>query len=276
MTAPDPTTRTDADRLLQEVRAHYAEAASSILDPTAPPSRAIAENSLPIAETSGCCGPDCCGGTATEQVFGSILYSEAETGTLPDAAVLASLGCGDPTAVAELRDGETVLDLGSGGGIDVLLSARRVGPTGRAYGLDMTPEMLELARRNAAKAGATNVEFLEGRMEAIPLPDRSVDVVISNCVVNLSVDKPAVFREIARVLRPGGRIGISDIVADDALTPAERAERGDYVGCVAGALSFGEYRAGLEAVGLTDIAIESTQVVGDGIHSAIVRATRPS
>jgi SAM-dependent methyltransferase len=273
MTATDPT-RTDADRLLEEVRAHYAEAALSVLDPSAPPSKAIAENSVPV-DSSGCCGPDCCGGTTTEQVFGSILYSQAETGALPDAAVLASLGCGNPTAVAELREGETVLDLGSGGGIDVLLSARRVGSTGRAYGLDMTPEMLELARRNAAEAGATNVEFLEGRMEAIPLPDRAVDVVISNCVVNLSVDKPAVFREIARVLRPGGRIGISDIVAEDALTPSERAERGDYVGCVAGALSFSEYRASLEAVGLTDISVESTQAVGDGIHSAIIRASRP-
>jgi SAM-dependent methyltransferase len=270
--------RTDADRLVEEVRAHYAEAAISVLDPTAPASKALAENSLPVV-AAGCCGDDCCGGTATaatEQVFGSILYSETETAALPDAAVLASLGCGNPTAVAELRAGETVLDLGSGGGIDVLLSARRVGPTGRAYGLDMTTEMLELARRNAADAGATNVEFLEGRMEAIPLPDASVDVVISNCVVNLSVDKPAVFREIARVLRPGGRIGISDIVADDRLSPAERAERGNYVGCVAGALSFEEFRAGLEAVGLVDVAIESTQSVGDGIHSAIIRATRPA
>ena len=163
--------------------------------------------------------------------------------------MLASLGCGNPTAVAELRQGERVLDLGSGGGIDVLLSARRVGPTGRAFGLDMTDEMLALAQRNAAEAGATNVEFLKGHIEAIPLPAASVDVVISNCVVNLAADKPAVFREIARVLRPGGRIGISDIVAEDRLTPQQRAERGSYVGCIAGALSFAEFEAGLRASG---------------------------
>jgi SAM-dependent methyltransferase len=248
------------DAITEGVRTHYADAA-----------RAILEGATESAESStGCCTPNA---TAT---FGEILYDDAERASLPQAAVLASLGCGNPTAVAALQAGETVLDLGSGGGIDVLLSAGRVGPTGFVYGLDMTDEMLELARRNAAAAGATNVEFRKGRMEAIPLPNASVDVVISNCVVNLSVDKVAVFREIARVLRPGGRIGISDIVADDALTPAERAERGDYVGCVAGALSFGEYRAALEAVGLDHVAIDSTQVVGEGIHSAIVRATRPS
>jgi ubiquinone/menaquinone biosynthesis C-methylase UbiE len=178
--------------------------------------------------------------------------------------------------VAELRAGETVLDLGSGGGIDVLLSARRVGPTGRAYGLDMTPEMLELATRNAAEAGVSNVEFLHGRMEAIPLPPGSVDVVISNCVVNLSVDKPSVFREIARVLRPGGRIGISDVVSDDHLTPAERLERGALAGCVAGALSFSEFRAGLATVGLTDITIDPTHAVEEGMFAAIVRATKPA
>ena len=164
--------------------------------------------------------------------------------------MLASLGCGNPTAVAELREGETVLDLGSGGGIDVILSARRVGPTGRAFGVDMTDEMLELARRNAAEAGVTNVEFIKGTIEALPVPDASVDVVISNCVINLAADKPAVFREIARVLRPGGRVGVSDIVADELLTVEERAERGSFVGCIAGALSFGEYEAGLQAAGL--------------------------
>jgi SAM-dependent methyltransferase len=195
--------------------------------------------------------------------------------SLPDAAVLASLGCGNPTAVAELRPGETVRDLGSGGGIDVLLSAQRVGPTGRAYGLDMTDEMLELARANAADAGAPNVEFVKGTIESIPLPAASVDVVISNCVINLSVDKSAVFAEIARVLRPGGRVGVSDIVADDALTPDERAKRGSFAGCIAGALSFAEYRAGLEAVGLEHIEVRPTHVVGDGLHSAIVRATKP-
>ena len=196
--------------------------------------------------------------------------------SLPDAAVLASLGCGNPTAVAELRPGEVVLDLGSGGGIDVLLSASRVGPTGFAYGLDMTPDMLELARRNAAEAGATNVEFLEGRIEAIPLPADSVDVVISNCVINLSADKAAVLRETIRVLRPGGRLGISDVVADDALDPATRAERGSFVGCVAGALSFDEYRRGLAAVGFEGIDVSPTHAVGDGVFGAIVSATKPT
>ncbi len=208
--------------------------------------------------------------------FGDQLYDVADRQSLPEAAVLASLGCGNPTAVAELRPGETVLDLGSGGGIDVLLSAQRVGPSGFAYGLDMTDEMLDLARRNAAEAGATNVEFREGRIEAIPLPDASVDVVISNCVINLSTDKAAVFREIARVLRPGGRMGVSDVVADDALTPVERATRGSFVGCIAGALSFDEYRAGLAAAGLGDIELAPSHAVGDGLHSVIVRAVKPA
>ena len=262
----------DADRLVEEVRARYAGAALSVLDPTAPRSEALESDRRADAS---CCGPasedsSCC---SDDAVFGPELYSALERAELPDAAVMASLGCGNPTAVAELRPGETVLDLGSGGGIDVLLSARRVGPTGRAIGLDMTPEMLELARRNAAQAGIENVEFLAGRIEAVPLPAASVDVVISNCVVNLSTDKPAVFAELARVLRPGGRIGISDIVADDVLSPAERAERGSYVGCIAGALSFGEYRAGLAAAGLVDIAVEPTHEVADGMYGAIVRAT---
>jgi ubiquinone/menaquinone biosynthesis C-methylase UbiE len=177
--------------------------------------------------------------------------------------------------VAELREGETVLDLGSGGGIDVLLSARRVGPTGRAIGVDMTDEMLELARRNAAEAGATNVDFVKGTIEALPLADGSVDVVISNCVINLAADKAAVLREIARVLRPGGRVGVSDVVADDTLTPDERLERGSYTGCIAGALSFAEYRAGLAAVGLTDIELKPTHAVADGMFSAIVQARKP-
>jgi SAM-dependent methyltransferase len=189
--------------------------------------------------------------------------------------VLASLGCGNPTAVADLHPGERVLDLGSGGGIDVLLSAKRVGSTGRAIGLDMTDEMLSLAQHNAAEAGATNVEFLKGHIEAIPLPADSIDVVISNCVVNLAADKTAVFREIARVLRPGGRIGISDIVAEDALTPAQRAERGSYVGCIAGALSFSEFESGLRDVGLTDVSLTSTHLVTDGMHSVIAKASKP-
>jgi SAM-dependent methyltransferase len=214
----------------------------------------------------------CCG----EQGIGPELYSALETQDLPDAAVLASLGCGNPTAVADLHEGERVLDLGSGGGIDVLLSAKRVGPTGRAIGLDMTDEMLALAQRNAAEVGATNVEFLKGHIEAIPLPADSVDVVISNCVINLAADKPAVFREIARVLKPGGRMGVSDIVAEDSLTPQQRAERGSYVGCIAGALSFQEYQEGLQAVGLSGISVQTTHAVADGMHSAIIKATKPS
>ncbi len=214
-----------------------------------------------------CCGP--------EDGIGAGLYSALEQSELPDAAVLASLGCGNPTAVADLREGERVLDLGSGGGIDVLLSAKRVGPSGRAFGLDMTDEMLALARHNATQAGATNVEFLKGHIEAIPLPADSIDVVISNCVVNLAADKPAVFREIWRVLRPGGRIGITDIVAEDSLTPDQRAERGSYVGCIAGALSFAEFEAGLRDAGLADVSLTPTHLVTDGMHSVIARATKP-
>ncbi|MFC4503665.1 MULTISPECIES: arsenite methyltransferase [Streptomyces] len=222
---------------------------------------------------TACCGPE---PVEVDENFGSTRYAADERDTLPAEALAASLGCGNPTAVAELREGERVLDLGSGGGIDVLLSARRVGPTGKAYGLDMTDEMLALALANAAKAGATNVEFLKGTIEAIPLPANTVDVVISNCVINLSTDKPAVFAETFRVLRSGGRIGVSDVVADDTLTVEQRAERGDYVGCIAGALSFAEYRAGLEAAGFTDIEITPTHPVADGMHSAIVRAAKPT
>jgi ubiquinone/menaquinone biosynthesis C-methylase UbiE len=188
--------------------------------------------------------------------------------------VRASLGCGNPVAVADLEPGETVLDLGSGGGIDVLLSARRVGPAGKAYGLDMTTEMLDLARANAAAAGAGNVEFLQGQIEAIPLPGGSVDVIISNCVINLSTDRAAVFAESFRVLRPGGRLGISDILAEDRLSPAQQAERGAAVGCIAGAPSFAEYRDGLARAGFTGITITPTQQVGDGMHSAIIRAVK--
>jgi arsenite methyltransferase len=242
-----------------QVRNRYAEAAKA----------ASAGRSDSTAQAS-CCGPD------GSIVFGDALYTADDRAGLPDAAVLASLGCGNPTAVAELRPGERVLDLGSGGGIDVILSARRVGPTGRAFGLDMTDEMLELAVRNAADAGVTNVEFVRGTIESIPLPAASIDVVISNCVINLAADKAAVFREIARVLRPGGRVGVSDVVADDALTPAERAERGSYVGCIAGALSFSEYRAGLAAVGLIDVEVVPTHPVADGLHSTIIRATKPA
>ncbi|MDQ2883288.1 MAG: arsenite methyltransferase [Actinomycetota bacterium] len=224
--------------------------------------------------------PFCCdGSSATIDVgesFGADLYDGAERDELPAEAVAASLGCGNPLAVAELRDGETVLDLGSGGGIDVLLSARRVGPTGRAYGLDMTEEMLDLARANADRAGAANVEFLLGTIEAIPLPDASVDVVISNCVINLSTDKPAVFAEVFRVLVPGGRIGVSDVVAEDHLDADQRGQRGSYVGCIAGALSMREYRDGLAAAGFTDITITTTHLVAEEMHSAIIRATKPA
>ena len=177
--------------------------------------------------------------------------------------------------MAELRQGETVLDLGSGGGIDVLLSAKRVGPTGKAYGLDMTEEMLQLARRNATEAGTTNVEFLKGQIEAIPLPAETVDVVISNCVINLSTDKAAVFAETFRVLKPGGRMGITDVVAEDHLTPEDRAERGAWVGCIAGAIARSEYEAGLAAAGFEQVSVAFTHEVGDGLHSAIIKATNP-
>ena len=181
-----------------------------------------------------------------------------------------------PLPLPTLNEGEVVLDLGSGGGIDVILSAKRVGPTGTAYGLDMTDEMLALAQQNARDAGIPNVHFLKGLIEAIPLPADSVDVVISNCVINLSADKPAVLTEIARVLRPGGRIGITDVVAEDRLSPEERLERGDFAGCIAGALSIGEYEAGLEAAGFEDVSVTFTHEVTDGIHGAIVKARMPT
>src|SRR5947207_12840937 len=215
------------------------------------------------------------GGSCGCDPVSSNLYDAGETAALPEGAVLASLGCGNPTALAELHAGETVLDLGSGGGIDVLLSARRVGPAGQAYGLDMTQEMLDLARANARAAGAENVEFLRGQIEAIPLPDGSVDVIISNCVINLSTDRPAVFAESFRVLRPGGRLGISDILAEDRLTAAERFERGAQAGCIAGAPSFAEYRDGLARAGFTSITITPARQAGDGVHSAIIRAVKP-
>jgi SAM-dependent methyltransferase len=238
----------------ERVREHYRAEALRVLD-----------------GGGGCGSSDCCGGEGA----GAALYGVEERAELPDAAVLASLGCGNPTAVAELREGEAVLDLGSGGGIDVILSAKRVGPTGRAYGLDMTDEMLELARSTAAQAGVSNVEFLRGLIEEVPLPDASVDVVISNCVINLSVDKAKVFAEMHRVLRPKGRVGVTDVVAADELSPADRAERGSYAGCIAGALSFAEYRAGLERAGFEGIEIVPTNESPDGIFSAIVRATKP-
>ena len=262
----------------EQVRARYAQAAAAVAGATG-------RTALEIVDADQCCAPTSGAGEATDSccsgavevgpVFGAGLYSAGEQGELPVEAVAASLGCGNPIAVADLRPGEVVLDLGSGGGIDVILSARRVGPTGKAYGVDMTDEMLELARRNAAAADVDNIEFLKGEIEALPLPVDSVDVVISNCVVNLSVDKPAVFAEIARVLRPGGRVGIADVVAEDRLTPAQRAERGDVAGCIAGALSVSEYDAGLRGAGFTGIEITLTHEVADGIHNAVIRATKP-
>jgi SAM-dependent methyltransferase len=251
---------TSADELREEVRRKYAEAA-----------RAAAGG-----ERAGCGSGGCCADDAAESDFGEALYAAEERGELPETAVLASLGCGNPTAVADLREGETVLDLGSGGGIDVILSAKRVGPTGRAFGLDMTDEMLALARANAADAGVANAIFLKGAIEEIPLPAESVDVIISNCVINLSVDKTAVLTEMARVLRSGGRLGVSDVVAEDRLTPDERAARGDYVGCIAGALSVGEYQEGLTAAGFADVSVMFTHEVGDGMHGAIVKAVKPA
>jgi arsenite methyltransferase len=245
------------DELREAVRRRYAESA-----------RAVAEGG-----GCGCADGSCCGGEA-DASFGEALYDAEQRGELPDAAVLASLGCGNPTAVAALLEGEAVLDLGSGGGIDVILSAKRVGPTGRAYGLDMTDEMLALAQRNAAEAGVANAVFLKGVIEDVPLPAGSVDVVISNCVINLSTDKPAVLTEVARVLRPGGRIGISDIVAEDRLAPEERAARGSHVGCIAGALSRSEYEEGLQAAGFEDVSVSFTHEVADGMHAAIVKAVK--
>ncbi|MEN8239957.1 MAG: arsenite methyltransferase [Actinomycetota bacterium] len=248
--------------ITEKVRQRYADAATSV--------------------DSSCCGSDCSPPSASGAFetsgsgdFGTWLYEVGELAEIPDGAALASLGCGNPTAVAELEPGETVLDLGSGAGIDVLLSAKRVGPEGFAYGIDMTDEMLALARKHQAEAGATNVEFRKGAIEDIPLDDESVDVIISNCVINLSTDKPTVLAEMYRVLKPGGRVGVSDVVADDGLSEADKLERGSWVGCIAGALSFEEYSRGLATAGFSDISIEPTHTVADGMHSATVKATKP-
>jgi arsenite methyltransferase len=257
---------TDKDEIREAVRERYAQAATSV-----------------DAGRAACCGPsesscgcgtdvpDACGDT-----FGDALYSIEDRDQLPDAAKLASLGCGNPTAVAELKEGETVLDLGSGGGIDVLLSARRVAPGGKAYGVDMTDEMLELARRNQAEAGVANVEFLKGTIEKVPLPDDVVDVVISNCVINLSGDKPAVFHEAARLLRPGGRFAVTDIVADDGMDEETRRDMAQWTGCIAGALTQEEFRAKLEAAGFVEVEIRETHRVHDQAGSAIIRARMPA
>ncbi len=258
----------DSGALREQVRSRYAQAARAVLEPG--------------AGQAGCCEPSagsCCGPEPAALAAGEFsrgLYRDGETDGLPEEAVLASLGCGNPLAVAELREGERVLDLGSGGGIDVLLSARRVGPSGFAYGVDMTDDMLELARANAVKAGAGNVEFLKGQIEDVPLPDGAVNVVISNCVINLSTDKPAVLAEMFRVLAPGGRLGISDIVAEDHMSEADRAAAGSYVGCIAGALSRSEYLAGLAAAGFAEPSVTFTHEAAPGMQSAIVRAVKPA
>jgi arsenite methyltransferase len=254
------------EALREDVRAKYAQAA------LAAERGGCGCECCTDGRRAECCDESCC---PSETSFGSGLYAAEERAELPEAAALASLGCGNPTTVAELRAGETVLDLGSGGGIDVILSAKRVGPTGIAYGLDMTDEMLALATRNAEAAGVRNAIFLKGVIEDVPLPAESVDVVISNCVVNLSTDKPAVLSEMARVLKPGGRIGVSDVVAEDSLSADERAERGSFVGCIAGALSRSEYVAGLEAAGFTGVTVTFTHEVADGMHAATVRAIKP-
>ena len=250
-----------------DVRENYAEAAR----------RVIGEGGQ--ATDPSCCGSpsdsagSCCNPTDTLDISTG-LYSSSETEEVPEAALLASLGCGNPIAVAALEEGQTVLDLGSGGGIDVLLSARRVGPTGKVYGLDMTEEMLALALENKRKAGADNVEFLKGYIEDIPLPAATIDVIISNCVINLTLDKLAVFREMHRVLKPGGRIGVSDIVAADELSAEDRAAKGSYTGCIAGAASFEEYENGLIEAGFTDVQLTRTHEVVDGMFSTIVKATK--
>ncbi|WP_158891436.1 methyltransferase domain-containing protein [Amycolatopsis anabasis] len=218
-------------------------------------------------------GGTCC--STDTRTFGPAAYPGLGPGSAPDAALLSSLGCGNPTAVAELREGETVLDLGSGAGLDVILSARRVGPDGLVFGLDFLEEMLAVARRNIEDAEIDNIVLLKGTIEQIPLPAHTVDVIISNCVINLSLDKPAVFAEMARVLAPGGRLGISDVVAEDRLSPAERAERGGHSQCIAGALSVTEYRQLLDAAGLADAEVTFTQQAADGMHAAIIRARKP-
>jgi SAM-dependent methyltransferase len=245
--------------LREQVRDRYAAAARAVEE-------GHAANDWDLE--AGCCEP--------QEGLGALLYDGTQRSELPDEAVLASLGCGNPTALASMNQGEIVLDLGSGGGIDVLLSARRVGSTGKAFGVDMTDEMLDLARANAAKAGATNVEFLKGYIEEIPLPDASVDVVISNCVINLSTDKPKVISEMFRVLRPGGRLGISDVISSDGLTPEERVTRGTYLGCIAGALSMSEYGDELMRAGFVDINIDLTHEMAEEIFGANVKARKPA
>ena len=254
---------TGPDTIRDQVRAKYAAAARAAASGASAP--------------ASCCGPAEVALTdaAGAQVFGDALYGADEAGAA-EHAVGASLGCGVPTAVADLHDGETVLDLGSGAGADVLISARRVGPRGRVIGLDMTDEMLELARANAARAGVTNAEFVKGHIEDIPLADASVDVVISNCVINLSSDKAAVLAEVARVLRPGGRFAVSDVIADPEMDEATRADMAQWTGCIAGALTRAQFTQTLAAAGLVDVEIRETHRVHEHAAAAIIRASKPA
>jgi arsenite methyltransferase len=257
---------TDTD-IREQVRERYAAAATAVADQSSSgccggPAGAFSDPDMKLTDREG------------TQVFGGSLYDD-EGRAAPKAAVEASLGCGVPTAVADLHEGETVLDLGSGAGADVLISARRVGSTGKSIGLDMTDEMLELARANAAEAGVDNVEFVKGYIEEIPLPAESVDVVISNCVINLSADKGKVLREASRVLRPGGRLAVSDVIADDDMDAASRTDMRQWTGCVAGALTRGQFEAALAGAGLVDLEIRETHRVHEHASSAIVRASKP-
>jgi arsenite methyltransferase len=247
----------DVNEVREAVRERYAAAATT--------------------KSDGCCGGSAgCGPTAATAAFGESLYGEENRTEVPDEALELSLGCGNPTAVAELHEGERVLDLGSGGGADVLLSARRVGPTGKVYGLDMTDEMLEQARRNAAQAGVTNVDWLKGYIEDVPLTDESVDVIISNCVINLSADKPQVLRESFRVLRPGGRFAVTDVLADPDMDDETRRDMSQWTGCVAGALTREEFESALTGAGFTDVEVRETHRVHEHAGSAIIRARKPA
>jgi arsenite methyltransferase len=252
------------------VRAKYAEAARLAAGGRFPQARAVESESGKDKNFCGCSPADRAG------VFGSALYDEAEREEVPETSVMASFGCGVPTAVADLRPGEVVLDLGSGAGADVLISARRVGPTGKAIGLDMTDEMLELARANAAEGGVENVEFVKGYLEDMPLDDETVDVVISNCVINLSGDKPRVIREAARVLRAGGRFAVSDVIADPDMDDQIRADMAAWTGCIAGALTEDEFRGALASAGFGEIEITETHRVHEHAGAAIVRARKLS
>jgi SAM-dependent methyltransferase len=266
------------DALVQSLQAHYGTAARRAATGEAVADDYCCEPARTTDDARGspavdvCCGPVV---DAASTVFGSGLYDSAELAELPDEAVAGSIGCANPVALAQLAEGEVLLDLGSGGGIDVLLSARRVGPTGRAYGVDMTSEMLELARANQARAGLTNAEFLEGRIEAVPLPDASVDVVVSNCVINLSADKAAVFAEAHRVLRPGGRVAVADVVADLEPDEALRADPEAWAACIAGAVTRAQYVAGLTGAGFVGVEITDSHPVQDGFWSVFVRARKP-